>query len=307
MLRTRTTKVRALHPQRAKSEQQTANRTAVPKARPPELHDDADARSLARRYPRGLRIDPHSHTWAQVLYAVSGVMWVEVGREALVVPPQRAVWLPAGTVHSIHMMSEVEMRNIYLHERNVGHLSRHSDVFEINGLLRELITSIAEHESSHTRDETYLEAAYRLPMLELGHAPRLSLRIALPDASDRRLDALCRAVIDNPSIAISFEQHAASVGASVRTLARLFTRELGVGFAEWRRQVQLAVAVSGLAEGRSVSSIARSLGFQPSSFSDMFRRELGAPPTGFDPSGTLSEAASEASPEQGQDKLSTDG
>jgi AraC-like DNA-binding protein len=82
------------------------------------------------------------------------------------------------------------------------------------------------------------------------------------------------------------------VGASVRTLARLFTRQLGVGFAEWRRQVQLAFAVSGLAEGRPVSSIARSLGFQPSSFSDMFRRELGAPPTGFDPGGTLNEAAS---------------
>jgi AraC-like DNA-binding protein len=276
----------------------------VPKARPPELHDDADTRSLARHYPRGLRIDPHSHTWAQVLYAVSGVMWVEVGREALVVPPQRAVWLPAGTLHSIHMMSEVEMRNLYLHARNVGHLSRRSDVFEVNGLLRELITSIAEHESSDSRDQTYLDAAYRLAMLELGHAPRSSLRIALPDASDRRLEALCRAVIDNPSIAISFEQHAASVGASVRTLARLFTRELGVGFAEWRRQVQLAVAVSWLAEGRPVSSVARSLGFQPSSFSDMFRRELGAPPTGFDPSGTLSEPASTVAPEPAKSQQS---
>ncbi|WP_259460609.1 AraC family transcriptional regulator [Paraburkholderia sp. BL23I1N1] len=197
------------------------------------------------------------------------------------------------------------MRNLYLHERNVGHLSQRSDVFKINGLLRELITSIAEHERTRARDETYLEAAYRLAMLELGHAPRSSLRIALPDASDRRLNALCRAVIDNPSIAISFEQHATSVGASLRTLARLFTRELGVGIAEWRRQVQLALVVSGLAEGRPVSSIARSLGFQPSSFSDMFRRELGAPPTGFDPSSTLNEATPEASPEQAQNKLPT--
>ena len=65
-------------------------------ARPPELPEDDDAHSLARRYPRGLHIEPHSHTWAQVLYAVAGVMWVEVGREALVVPPQRAVWLSPG-------------------------------------------------------------------------------------------------------------------------------------------------------------------------------------------------------------------
>jgi AraC-like DNA-binding protein len=250
----------------------------VSQARPPELPEDDDAHSLARRYPRGLHIEPHSHTWAQVLYAVAGVMWVEVGREALVVPPQRAV----------------EMRNIYLHKRNVQHLSKQCDVFEINGLLRELITTIAEYEHNHARDNAYMETAYKLAMLELGHAPRSSLRIPLPDASDRRLDALCRAVIDNPSIAVSFEQHAASVGASVRTLARLFTRELGIGFSEWRRQVQLAVAVSGLAEGRSVSSIARSLGYLPSSFSDMFRRELGAPPTEFDPQETLSTGREES-------------
>lgn len=261
-------------------------------AQPPDLHEEADGHSLQRHYPRGLHIEPHSHTWAQVLYAVSGVMWVEAGREALVVPPQRAVWLPAGTQHSIHMMSDVDMRNLYLHERNVGHLSAHSDVFEINGLLRELIVSIAEHEEAHTRDEDYLNTAYRLAMLELQHAPRSSLRIALPDASDRRLDALCRAVIASPSNAISFEQHAQSVGASVRTLARLFTRELGIGFAEWRRQVQLAVSVSGLAEGRSVSSIARSLGYLPSSFSDMFRRELGTAPTEFDPHAALAAASS---------------
>ncbi|MGV2288034.1 helix-turn-helix transcriptional regulator [Trinickia sp. YCB016] len=265
----------------------------MPKAAPPDLHDaPGQGRALARRYPRGHRVEPHSHDWAQVLYAVAGVMWVEVGQEALVVPPQRAVWLPAGTVHSIRMMSAVEMRNVYLRAPFVRHLSRQCDVFEINGLLRELITTIAEHEGE--RDRAYLDAAYRMVVLELEHATRYSLRIALPSASDRRLESLCRAVIDNPSIDISFEQHAESVGASVRTLARLFTRELGVGFAEWRRQVQLAVAVSRLAEGRSVSSVARSLGYLPSSFSDMFRRELGAPPTEFYPHQTLKVAGAEA-------------
>jgi AraC-like DNA-binding protein len=258
--------------------------TTMPKAVPPDLSDASGrGRSLARPYPRGFRIDPHAHEWAQVLYAVAGVMWVEVGREALIVPPQRAVWLPPGTVHSINMMSEVEMRNLYLREQDVRHLSKHGDVFEINGLLRELITTIAEHE----RDDEYLNAAYHLVALELAYAPHYSLRIALPDQSDRRLDVLCRAVISNPSVDVSFEHHAAAVGASVRTLSRLFTRELGLGFAEWRRQVQLAIALSRLAEGQSVSSVARSLGYLPSSFSDMFRRELGAPPSEFRPDETL--------------------
>jgi AraC-like DNA-binding protein len=256
----------------------------MPKAIPPDLTDESGrGRSLARRYPRGLRIDPHAHGWAQVLYAVTGVMWVEVDREALIVPPQRAVWLPPGTVHSIYMMSEVEMRNLYLRGQDVQHLSKHGDVFEVNGLLRELITTITERE----RDDEYLNAAYHFAALELTYAPRYSLRIPLPDKSDRRLEVLCRAVIGNPSVDLSFEHHAASVGASVRTLSRLFTRELGLGFAEWRRQVQLAIALSKLAEGQTVSSVARSLGYLPSSFADMFRRELGSAPSEFRPDETL--------------------
>jgi AraC-like DNA-binding protein len=206
----------------------------------------------------------------------------------LVVPPQRAVWLPPGTVHSIHMMSAVKMRNLYLHEKNVRHLSKHSDIFEINGLLRELITTLAERELE--RDDEYLQTAYHFAAMELGHAARYSMRIPLPDETDRRLEVLCRAVIENPSVDISFEQHAASVGASVRTLSRLFTRALGLGFAEWRRQVQLAIAVSKLAGGQPVNSVARSLGYRPSSFSDMFRRELGVAPSDFRPDETLRDA-----------------
>jgi AraC-like DNA-binding protein len=268
----------------------------MPQAAPPAL-DDAPGRgrTLARHYPRGLRIEPHSHTWAQVLYAVSGVMWVETDREAVVVPPQRAVWLPPGTPHAIHMMSAVEMRNLYLHGDDIAHLSTQCEVFEVNGLLRELIKTIAEHE--HERGNAWLETAYRLAAMELAHAPRYTLRIALPDAAnaaDRRLDMLCRAVIDNPSVDISFEQHAANVGASVRTLSRLFTRELGMGFAQWRRQVQLAIAVSRLAEGQPVSIVARTFGYLPSSFSDMFRRELGVPPSEFRPDETLGQAAGQA-------------
>jgi AraC-like DNA-binding protein len=82
----------------------------------------------------------------------------------------------------------------------------------------------------------------------------------------------------------------------VRTLSRLFTKELGLGFAEWRRQVQLAIAVSKLAEGYSVSHVARSLGFLPSSFSDMFRRELGVAPSEFRPDSTLGVADHETVP-----------
>jgi AraC-like DNA-binding protein/mannose-6-phosphate isomerase-like protein (cupin superfamily) len=258
------------------------------RATPPRLDgNDRALQTLRREYPRGTHIEPHAHEWAQVLYAIDGVMWVEVEHEALVVPPQRAVWLPPGTSHSIKMMSAVRMRNLYLQSHTVESLGRHSEVFEVSPLLRELIVVMTEEDERRSTD--YQDAAYRLIVLELSGAKRSTLRIVLPNGMDRRLESVCRAVIDNPSQDISLEQHAAHAGASVRTLTRAFKQELGMGFAEWRRQVQLAVAASRLSEGHAINAIARSLGYQPSSFSDMFRRELGVAPAAYIPADGKSE------------------
>jgi len=226
-------------------------------AAPPDLSDHAvPVQPLARTYPRGLYVEPHSHDWGQLLYAMSGVMWVETPREALVVPPQRAVWLPPGVEHGIRVVSDLQMRNIYLRPALAATLDSQVQVIEVGGLLRELIVTLVDQ--GDDGDTAYYDAVV-----------------------DRRLINACQAVMAAPSLEIPFEQHAEAAGASVRTLARLFQNHLGMGFAEWRRQVQLATAVAELIQGQSVSGIARSLGYSPSSFSDMFRRELGVAPSHY--------------------------
>jgi AraC-like DNA-binding protein len=257
--------------------------SAMTRATPPHLDaDDRALHTLQREHPRGAHVEPHAHTWAQVLYAVQGVMWVEIGHEALVVPPQRAVWLPPDTPHAMKMMSAVRMRNLYLRPELTTALGLRAEVLEVSPLLRQLIVVVTE--DAEQRSDEYRDAAYRMIVLELLAARRSALRIALPTGADRRLEAVCRAVIDNPTQDISLDEHADKAGASVRTLSRLFTQELGMGFAEWRRQVQLAVATSRLSEGHAVNAIARALGYSPSSFSEMFRRELGTAPGAYLPS-----------------------
>ena len=249
-------------------------------AAPPDLSDtDVPVQPLARTYPRGLYIEPHEHVWGQLLYAMSGVMWVETPHEALVVPPQRAVWLPPGVPHGIRVVSDLQMRNIYLRPSLAATLDDTVQVIEVGGLLRELIVGLVEQGDDGAPE--YYEALVGLALLELRRARRSLLKIPLPDDSDRRLMNLCQAVMAAPSLDIAFEQHAENAGASVRTLARLFKDGLGMGFAEWRRQVQLATAVAELIQGVPVSAIARELGYSPSSFSDMFRRELGVAPSQF--------------------------
>lgn len=250
-------------------------------AAPPDLSDIAvPVQPLARTYPRGLYIEPHEHAWGQVLYAMSGVMWLETPTEALVVPPQRAVWLPPGVMHGIRVVSDLEMRNIYLRPSIAATLEPTVQVIEVGRLLRELMLNLVEQGPAH-QGLDYYEAVVGLALLELQRAKRTVLKIPMPDSSDRRLINLCQAVMSTPSLDVPFEQHAENAGASVRTLARLFQVALGMGFSQWRRQVQLATAVAELIQGVPVSVIARQLGYSPSSFSDMFRRELGVSPSQY--------------------------
>ena len=195
---------------------------------------------------------------------------------ALAVPPQRAVWLPPGVPHGIRVVSDLQMRNLYLPQTTASTLDSTVQVVEVGRLLRELIISVVEQADEQP---DYSEALLSLTLLELQRARRSVLRVPMPDTSDRRLLNLCQSVMANPTLDIAFEQHAENAGASVRTLARLFQGELGTGFAQWRRQVQLATSAAELIQGVPVSQIARSLGYSPSSFSDMFRRELGVSPS----------------------------
>lgn len=250
------------------------------RATPPDLTDASLAlRPLARAYPKGLAIEPHQHDWGQLLYASIGVMWVETPEAALIVPPQRAVWLPPGVAHGIRVVSELQMRNIYLRPALAASLDEQVQVVAVGSLLRELILTLVEQGAQGEPD--YYQALTELTLLELRRAPRAGWRVPLPRTQDRRLLNLCQAVMAAPSLGISFEQHAEQAGASVRTLSRLFQASLGMGFAQWRQQVQLAAAIAELEQGLAVSQVAINLGYSPASFSDMFRRALGVPPSQY--------------------------
>jgi len=115
---------------------------------------------------------------------------------------------------------------------------------------------------------------------ELRRALPVPLGVDLP--TDKRLRALCEAVIDDPGRHARLEAWAQACGASPRTVARLFRSELGTSFGQWRQQVLLARAVTLAARKLPMASIAAELGYaSPSAFSAMVRRSVGAPPSRF--------------------------
>jgi AraC-like DNA-binding protein len=149
-------------------------------------------------------------------------------------------------------------------------------VLNLTPLLRELIVSLSQVDESDSR-ESLLAA---LILDELARSETLPMRIAMPN--DKRLKVLCETMIADPASTLTLEDWAQRVGASERTLARLFEQDLGMRFGQWRQQMRLAHAAPLIARGLPLSRVAAELGYaSQSAFSAMFKKTFGQSPSVF--------------------------
>ncbi len=235
--------------------------------------------AMAKNFPDGNRVAPHRHRRAQLVFAAQGVMEVWTPQGSWVVPPNRAVWMPAETEHAIRSRGDVAMRTLYVRADIAASLPRQCCVVAVSPLLRELILRAVELPLLY--DEAGPEARVMALILdEIRALPVLPLHLPWP--GDARLKRLCAAIHEDPASERTLEEWAQGVGASSRTLARLFRKETGMSFGAWRQQVRLVDALGRLATGQKVTAVALDLGYQsPSAFTSMFRRALGRAPTRY--------------------------
>ena len=161
--------------------------------------------------------------------------------------------------------------------------------------------NLAHNSPSHTRSNAPLNASQNqsltahlphireqmiVPLLlnEITHATIQALGVPMPHphSGDKRLRALCEAVLRAPAERATLSEWAVDIGASERTVARLFRTELGTSFQQWRQQAVLAHALPLLARGTPVSHVAALSGYaSDSAFSAMFKAAMGQPPSQF--------------------------
>jgi AraC-like DNA-binding protein len=231
---------------------------------------------VANDYPHNHVIAPHRHRRAQLLYPSTGVMTVGTQHGTWVVPPLRAVWIPAHTNHEVLIMGGVSMRSVNVDPRATGNLPQQCCVVGVSPLLRELILRAAELPRLY--DERGADArVIQLILDEIRALPVLPLH--LPTPAHRRLAPICEAIRAEPGAEHSLEDWARQSAASTRTLARLFRRHTGMTFSAWRQQARLFAALTRLASGQAVTQVALELGYaSPSAFGVMFRRAFGTTP-----------------------------
>ena len=227
---------------------------------------------MAKDFADSARIEPHCHPRAQLTWAASGVMTVTAARGTWVVPPNRALWIPAKTEHAIRMSGPVAMRAVYVDAVVAAAVAKDCKVILVSPLLRalmlELVAAPVDYDESGRMG--HVAALFLDEIRALDAQP---LHIPMP--RDKRLLRVCEALLRAPARRDTLDQWSNAAGASSRTLARLFERETGMRFIDWRHQVRLAEGLVRLAHGHDVAAVARAEALPEEALPERPARPLG--------------------------------
>lgn len=223
----------------------------------------------------GTRYDWHTHVDHQLAWAASGVLVVLTGDAAWVLPPTRALWIPAGLPHETGSAGRATMRSLYISPDMSPVSWPEPTPVHASPLFAELVSYL----SGDLTDEARRHAEAVLADL-LTPAPVTTIQVRSPKPGPAR--QVAHALQANPSDKRTLAQWGREVGASERTLARVFAAETGVPFGRWRTLLRLQSALPLLAAGTPVGSAAARVGYDTSSaFVAAFRRETGRTPASY--------------------------
>jgi AraC-like DNA-binding protein len=220
----------------------------------------------------GSWVGEHAHREHQLNWTDRGVLGIVVGTRSWVLPPTLALWLPAGTPHRTGATRDAVLRSLYLApdlpDLGVGE--------PVAVAVDPLLSHLADHLGADLDPAARSRAEAVVPdvLRPLPTAP-----IAVPEPVDARARAVAAVLHADPADPRDLAEFARVVGASRRTLSRLFVADTGLAFERWRTHLRLRAALPLLAEGHGVARVAHRVGYAtPSAFLAAFRRVVGTTP-----------------------------
>lgn len=234
------------------------------------------ATTTARTLDAGDHITPHRHAEHQIVYPSSGVAEVRTDSGNWIAPADRALWIPAGTRHEHRCYGPVRFHFVGFPAEQAAERTV-TTVLAVQPLLRELIITCSAAEDPMAPESVRLRDVL-LDQIRLAPVQPLNL----PAARDDRLRNACALLESDISADWPLAELAHRVGASERTLSRLFRTELALTYPQWRTRLRLHRAVQLLADEVPVTTVAHRCGWATASaFIDVYRKHLGHTPGAF--------------------------
>ncbi len=230
---------------------------------------------------RGEAVTLHDHDEAQLIFAASGTMQISTTSGRWLVPPQLAVWVPAGMPHAVDVLSDAEHWMIYWHAAAAREWAPSVSLdrafaLRVTPLLRELIFAAFAGEAPPGRTGLVL----RLILHELTETPDAPTFLPLPGSAIGRWVA--ELALADPGCRLDVGDLASRAATSVRTISRLFPAETGLTFKAWRQRARIVPAIDRLAAGDTISQAAAHAGFASAAgFCFAFRQVTSVTPAAF--------------------------
>jgi AraC-like DNA-binding protein len=222
-----------------------------------------------------------THARGHLVYAARGVLAVHTERGTSIVPANRVAWTPAGCTHHHRAHGDTDMRIVFLPASLARLVPDRPAVFAVSDLAREILLTLTgprNHDpAARDLDRAARARLSRVLVDELDEAGEQPLR--LPEPHDDRLRAVARVLRESPEDNTPLAGLGRTIGASARTLSRLFHDELGMTFYEWRAQLRIYHALVLLADGHDTTHVAHACGWaNPSHFIATFTKLVGTTP-----------------------------
>ena len=217
----------------------------------------------------------HTHTKGQLLFAYKGCMSITLADRKYVLPPTRLAWIPAGIPHRAKMHGTIEYRSIYIQPDYLSLPWRDIQMLSVNALLKEVLERVALWAEDIDLDTPANQNLLAVLVDELKAATVEPILLAFP--KDRRLYSMS-SQLDEAYCLPSLGELASKVGASDKTITRIFKKETGMSYQQWR----LMRAIELLSEDLMVSDVSDRLAFaSDSAFISFFRQHTGLTPGSY--------------------------
>jgi len=221
----------------------------------------------------------HAHPRAQLIYATSGVMNVVVDNQIWVVNPLQGLWIPGGMEHQVSFQKDVNLYSVFIDPSFTEGLPTVSFSFDISVFLKQLLFKII----SFGTDATVTSSQRRVMEVFLDEMALIEPSATfLPTTNHLRLKNVVQLLLNDVASKYTIDYYAEISCMSSRTLSRLFIKELGMNFSDWRIRLKLLEAIKRLGEKQSIKEIAFDLGYETTSaFIYMFKKHLGKTPSNY--------------------------
>ncbi|WP_406640377.1 AraC family transcriptional regulator [Amycolatopsis sp. WGS_07] len=230
-------------------------------------------------WPSGETSEVQTHERGHLVYAARGVLVVQTEYGTSLAPANRVAWTPAGFPHFHRAHGDTDIRIVFLAPSLARLVPDRPAVFRTSGLAREVLLALTgprNYEGTGYRGSARARL-HRVLVDELREAPDPPLQ--LPAPRDDRLRAIAERLHENPADNATLAELGKAIGASARTLSRLFHHELGMTFYEWRTQLRVYHALVLLADGHDIVRTAYACGWaNPSGFIAAFTAIIGTTP-----------------------------